>query len=161
MGAGKSTVGPLLAHLLGWRFVDLDEEIVRVTGMSVPDLFATRGEAAFRSLESQLTGTLSSVHRTVIAPGGGWITDPANLARLPAGTRTVWLRVSADEAVRRITETGVVRPLLTGADPLAAARRLLDEREPLYRAADLVIDVNGRTPADIAAEIRARIQFEG
>jgi shikimate kinase len=160
MGAGKSTVGPILAGLLDWDFIDLDTEIARVARMSVADLFMHHGEPAFRALEAQLTAALSSVERTVIAPGGGWITDPANLARLPAGSRSVWLRVSAAEAVRRIQAAGTARPLLAVEDPLAAARRLLEQREPLYRAADLAIDVDDRTPMDVAAAIRACIRVE-
>ncbi len=161
MGAGKSTVGQQLAAALGWTFIDLDEAIVRESGSSVAELFRTRGEAAFRALESRLTARLSSVEHAVIAPGGGWITDPANPARLPRQTRTVWLRVSAEEAVRRIQAAGVERPLLAAtADPVAAARALLEQRETLYGTADVVVDVDGREPAEIVEEIRSTIRFE-
>jgi shikimate kinase len=162
MGAGKTTVGRRLAEVLGWRFIDLDEEIVREAGMPVAEIFRTRGEAAFRDLESRLTARLSSVHRTVLAPGGGWIADPANAERLPPATSTVWLRVSPEEAVRRILATGAERPLLSGVeDPVVLARLLLARREPLYRTADLIVDVDGRTPDEVAGEIRTRIRFEG
>lgn len=162
MGAGKTTVGALLADALDWRFIDLDAEIVREVGIPVAEIFRTRGEAAFRNLEAQLTARLSSLHHAVFAPGGGWMMDPGNLRRLPSGTRTVWLRVTAEEAVRRAQAAGTERPLLSGVlDPVAAARTLLERREPLYRTADLTVDVNGRTPADIVGEIRSRIRFEG
>ena len=156
------TVGGLLAETLGWRFIDLDDEIVREVGLSVGEIFRTRGEAAFRNLEAQLTARLSSVHHAVLAPGGGWMTDPDNVRRLPAATPTVWLRVSAEEAVRRALAAGAERPLLSGVhDPVAVARALLERRAPLYRTADITVDVNGRTPAEIVGEIRSRIRFEG
>jgi shikimate kinase len=153
MGAGKTTIGRLLALELGWRFLDFDEEIVRRTGTSVAHIFREQGEAAFRELEARLTGELSSVERTVIAPGGGWITQPGLLERLPTRTRTVWLRVSPEEAVLRLRAAGAERPLFSGPDPLPAARDLLARREALYLQADHVVDVDGRTPAEIVAEI--------
>jgi shikimate kinase len=162
MGAGKSTVGAILARSIGWRFIDVDEEIARLAGMTVAALFRTRGELAFRAMESELTAGLSSVDRTVIAPGGGWIADPANLERLPPLTCIVWLRVSPEEAVRRVAGAGPVRPLLTGTDdPVAVARDLIQRREPLYGRASVVIDTAGRSPEEIAQEIRLRIRFEG
>jgi shikimate kinase len=162
MGAGKTTVGRVLASSIGWRFIDIDEEIVRRAGMSIADLFRTSGETAFRAMESELTAGLSSVDRTVIAPGGGWIAAPENIERLPPMTCTVWLRVPVEEAVRRVRAAGIRRPLLSGpGDPVVAARKLLDRREPLYGQADLVVDTAHRTPEEIAREIRSRIRLEG
>lgn len=160
MGAGKTTVGRHLAETLGWSFVDLDERIARESGMSIPDIFRTRGEMAFRAMEARLTAALSSVDRTVIAPGGGWVLDPANPERLPPATCTVWLRVSAGEAVRRVRAAGEDRPLLAGAaDPVAVAAALLARRSARYATADVIVDVDGRTPAEIVEEIRSRIRF--
>lgn len=153
MSAGKTTIGRLLADAQGWRFVDVDEEIVRRTGMSVAEIFRERGEAVFRRLESRLTARLCSLDCAVVAPGGGWIMAPMALERLPAGTLTVWLRVSPEEAVRRALGSGIGRPLLAGTDPLATARALLAVREPRYERADHTVHVDGRTPAEITAEI--------
>ena len=160
MAAGKSTVGKLLAHRLGWRFVDADAEIVRTMGTSIAEIFRERGEAGFRELERRLTASLHSVAPAVLAPGGGWITSPGAREALPPGAFLIWLRVSAEEAVRRALATGEERPLLAGADPLAAARALLAAREPLYAAADLTVDVEGRAPADIVREIIGAIGLE-
>lgn len=161
MAAGKSTVGRLLAETLGWSFLDFDEEIVRREGRTVAQIFREQGEAAFREMEARLTAALSSVRRTVLAPGGGWVLRPGNLQHLPHGTRTVWLRVSAEEAVRRARAAGTDRPLLDSADdPVAAARRLLRIREPLYGRADFTLDVEDMTPAQIVSGIIRNVRTE-
>jgi shikimate kinase len=160
MAAGKSTIGKLLADRLGWRFLDPDVEIARRTGTTIAEIFRTDGEAAFRALERELTASLHSVPPVVLAPGGGWITNPGAVEALPPGSILVWLRVSAEEAVRRALAASDERPLLAGPDPLAAARTLLAAREPLYAAADLVVDVEGRDPADIVQEITDSIGLE-
>jgi shikimate kinase len=157
MASGKSTVGELLARRLRWAFVDFDDEIERRTGRAVARIFAEDGEAFFRELEASLTSELAGLDHAVLAPGGGWITQPELLRRLAPGTVLVWLRISPPEAVERAAVSGAHRPLLDGADPLAKAERLLSSREPYYRLADLVIDVDGRAPDDIAAEIEARM----
>ena len=159
-GAGKSTVGPLLAKRLGWRFIDFDEEIVRTAGRSIAEIFRTDGEAAFRALERRLTRELSSVADTVVAPGGGWITDSDALAGLPRSARVIWLRVSPEEAVRRLQQSPVERPLLAGPDPAARAREILLRREPLYQQAHHTIDVDARAPEAIVREIVALIGIE-
>jgi shikimate kinase len=114
----------------------------------------------FRAIETRLSDELRAAEHTVFAPGGGWVTTPAALDDLPAGTALVWLRVSAEEAVRRATAGGIERPLLAGPDPLERARALLQEREALYRRADIVTDVDGRVPDDVARDIAARLAKE-
>jgi shikimate kinase len=154
MAAGKSTIAPLLAQALGWRVLDVDLEIVGETGQSVAELFRTKGEAAFRKMESELTARLSSEGRVVVAPGGGWITNPESVyIRKDPGTRVVWLRVSIDEALRRARQDRVERPLLKGDAPEESAGRLLAEREPLYASADHVIDVDGRSEDEVVDDI--------
>lgn len=152
MAAGKSTVGAELARLLGWRFLDADREIERASGLSVADWFRERGESAFRAAESELTAALLDTDHAVVALGGGWAAQSGAFGRLPAGVRTVWLRVSAAEAVRRAAADPVERPLLAGTDA-EAARRLLRSRESAYDNADLRVDVDGRSPSDVAREI--------
>ena len=153
MGAGKSTVGPLLANALGWSFLDGDAELVRRSGVSVAKWFSRFGEPAFRREEARLTSELCLRERLVLAPGGGWAAGGGALESLPPATALVWLRISAEEAVRRVSATAEVRPLLAGADPLDTSRRLLAVREPWYARADFTIDVDGRTPADLTIAI--------
>ena len=153
MGAGKSTIGPLLAGALGWTFLDGDRELARRSGVSVAEWFRVRGEAAFRLAEARLTVELCRRDRLVLAPGGGWAAFPGALDSLPMGTALVWLRVSPEEAVRRATDQAEIRPLLMVDDPLEEARRLLGEREVHYARADFRVDVEGRTPTELTTDI--------
>lgn len=140
-GAGKSTVGRAVAKRLQRPFLDFDAEIERREGQSVARLFAGRGEAAFRTLEVNLTRELSAAPPMVLAPGGGWITSPGvvDLIRPPA--RIVHLRVSPAEALRRLSRARIVRPLLQAADPAERMEQLWQQRAHLYAVADLEIDV--------------------
>jgi shikimate kinase len=158
MAAGKTTVGRVLAVRLGWRFLDVDEAIERETGRSIADIFQSEGEAAFRSMEARRTADLLSERDAVIAPGGGWAAEPGVWEGVPVESLTVWLRVSAEEAVRRAQAGGVPRPLLAGGAALATARELIAVREASYRRADLIVDVDGRDPADIAIEIETHMR---
>lgn len=158
MGSGKSTVGRRLASLLDWDFVDFDEEIERRTGKSVPEIFRDEGEAAFRSLEAEITDDLAGLEGVVLAPGGGWITQPELLEELGPGTLAVWLRVTPEEAARRTARDEARRPLLAGPDSMERVRRLMERREPLYQLADEVVDVDGREPGEIAREIAMMMQ---
>lgn len=154
MAAGKSAVGALLAERLGWAHVDLDREIERREGRRVAEIFAGEGEARFRALEAEVTAEVGRRTEIVLSPGGGWVTRPELRDLLHPLTLVVRLLVSPEEAVRRAAAAPGERPLLAGADPLAAARRLLAEREPLYAAAaGLSIETEGRAPAEVAEEI--------
>ncbi|HYW09652.1 MAG TPA: shikimate kinase [Longimicrobium sp.] len=153
MCAGKSAVGELLARGLGWAFVDLDRLIEEIEGRSVREIFARHGEMGFRQVEARVTADVARWGRMVLAPGGGWVTNSLVGARPGSGTLTAWLRVSAEEAVRRGAAAPGVRPLLAGADPLADARALLAARTPAYARADLAVDTEGVAPSDVAATL--------
>jgi shikimate kinase len=148
-GAGKSATGARLAERLGWAFADVDALIVAQTGRTVAELFQTDGESAFRAMETRLTAALSSQPATVLAPGGGWAAQPGTLESLPAHAVVVWLRVSPDEAIRRLRGSPEERPLLAGPDPVSAIRALAETREERYALADLVVDVDGRSVEDV------------
>lgn len=153
MASGKSTVGPRLARRLGWRFADFDDEIAAAEGMSIRDIFRTRGEDYFRRVEAELGQRLLEREEVVLAAGGGWAAMPGRLDEIPEGTETFWLRVTADEAVRRASGRPGARPLLAGNAPSARAQRLLAEREPSYRRAGTVVDTDGRSVEDVTTEI--------
>lgn len=140
-GAGKSTVGRVVARQLGRPFLDFDTEIESRTGRSVARFFAEQGEPAFRALEVDLTRELAAAPPMVLSPGGGWVTNSGVMALLRPPGRIIHLRISPGEAVRRLSRSRVVRPLLQHADPTARMQALWDARGSLYNQADLVVDV--------------------
>lgn len=146
-GAGKSTLGRTVARLLGRPFLDFDVEIERRAGRSVARRFAECGESAFRALEVALTKELAAAPPMVLSPGGGWVTNPGVVALLRPPGRIIHLRLSPSAAVRRLSRSRVVRPLLEVEDPAATMQALWDSRANLYAAADLEIDVE-----DVAAQ---------
>lgn len=153
MGSGKSSVGPILARRLGWDFLDVDEKVERSEGRSVAAIFAESGEGHFRAAEARAVQEALACERVVLAPGGGWATQSGRLRTLPDGTRSIWLKVSPEEVVRRAARARGSRPLLAGPDPLARARELLAERDALYAQSDLEVDTEGRSVEDVAARI--------
>lgn len=153
MGCGKSSVGRELARELGWSFRDFDDAVESETGKTIPDIFRTRGEPFFRRIEERVGQRLLEETKMVLASGGGWAAAPDRLESLPPGTLSVWLRVSAEEAVRRTTGHGIERPLLDTDDPVGRARALLDEREPFYDRAELILDSETASPRKLAQTI--------
>jgi shikimate kinase len=138
-GAGKTTVGRAAAALAGLPFLDLDEEIERRVGLSPAAIFQTQGEAAFRAAELSVSRELAARHTIVVAPGGGWITQPA--AREALGRSTlVYLRVTPEVALERLGDAIRTRPLLATDDPASTLVELLHARERLYLEADHVLD---------------------
>jgi shikimate kinase / 3-dehydroquinate synthase len=150
-GSGKSAVGRRVASRHGATFVDLDLEIERATGRSVPELFAGEGEAAFRRLEREAIAALGppdpSPHlRRVISPGGGAVVDPRNRWALYRGRLPVWLDVRTEVLAQRLRRSPNVRPLVQGGDPMGRIRQLAATRERFYGAAarvNGVVEVGG------------------
>lgn len=159
-GAGKSTAGRAAARMLGRPFLDFDAEIERRVGSTIAQFFARSGEAAFRQLEVDLTRELSAAPPMVLAPGGGWVTNPGVVALLRPPGRLVHLRVSPEEAMRRIARSRTVRPLLQEADPVAKMRHLWAVRSALYNEADAVVDVESLTSQRVA-DYLAKLAREG
>lgn len=159
MASGKSVVGARLARRLKWRHLDLDREIVRRAGVSIEEVFRRDGEAAFRRLEVEVSREVMAAPETVFSTGGGWVTNAELLTSLPPDTLTVWLRVSPETVLTRVRSQtgGPVRPLLRNPDPEDTVRRLLAQRDPLYRRADHVVDADGRTVESIVREIQGRM----
>jgi shikimate kinase len=133
MGAGKTTVGRLIAKAIGFEFVDCDREIESRSGVAVATIFELEGEAGFRRREAALIDELTLRPRIVLATGGGAVLREDNRERLHARGLVVYLQASADEIARR-TANDRARPLLQAADPRGRIAELLQQREPLYRA---------------------------
>lgn len=152
MGSGKSTVGRLLAARLGWRFVDVDDVIEAEAGCTIAELFARRGEDAFRDLEQETIGRLASEDALVLALGGGAIERENTRALLLAGDGTllVHLEVELATTLARCRGTEHSRPIL--ADEANLARRY-ERRLPLYRTAHLSVTADALTPGEIVEAI--------
>lgn len=155
MGTGKSAVGQIVAKRLGWAFVDTDRRIAARERATIPQIFARRGEAYFREVEARVIAEVARRIDTVIATGGGAVLRPENMRRLREGGWIVSLTAPTDVLVRRLDGAG--RPLLRG-DVRGSVARLLEQRRPLYRDADLMIDVSRATPERLADAI---IEFLG
>ena len=153
MGSGKSSVGADLAGRLGWRFADADGVLEREQDILIPDIFSKLGEPRFRELEHEVMQALLMEEHVVVASGGGWAAVPGRLNDLPAGTTTVWLRVSAEEAVRRARTQPHYRPLLREPDILAGAQELLLLRTPLYARSEYKVDTEGFSVEDVSIRV--------
>ena len=138
MGAGKSSVGRRLAVRLGLPFVDADSEIEAAAGMSIPEIFARHGEAAFRSGEARVIARLLDGGPQVLATGGGAFMNADIRSAVAAKGTSIWLRADFDVLMRRIKRRHD-RPLLQTSDPAATLRELMDVRGPVYALADLTV----------------------
>ncbi len=155
MGAGKTTVGRLVAEALGVGFADSDHLVEERAGKSVQDVFVEDGEPAFRALEREVVADALASHDGVLSLGGGAVLDPATQALL-AAHQVVFLRVGLADAVKRVG-LGVGRPLLLG-NVRSRVKQLLDERTPVYEGvARVVVETDGRPPRDVAAEVLAAL----
>jgi shikimate kinase len=150
MGSGKTTVGRALARRLGWAFVDMDARIEERTGRRIAEIFKEQGEAAFRSEELAVAQELQSAVQRVIATGGGAFAHAETREVLRTGAYTVWLAADFEALARRVPTDGS-RPLAADREIM---RRLLEQREPFYRSADLIVDAMD-TPEVIAGRIVA------
>lgn len=148
-GAGKSTVGPLLAQRLGCRFVELDTCIEAATGLRLGEIFQVHGEAYYRAAEQKALRRELAGDPCVLAVGGGIVTDAQSFALLRRGARTVWLRAAPQDHWQRVIDQGDLRPMADKKQAFADLRRILAEREPLYRQADAVVDTSGRAVAAV------------
>ncbi|MCB0907933.1 MAG: shikimate kinase [Nocardioidaceae bacterium] len=156
MGAGKTTVGAILAAAWGVTLRDTDADVEAAEGRSVSDIFVESGEAVFRELEAAAVAEALATHDGVLALGGGAVLDPRTRDLL-TGHPVVFLRVGLSDAVNRVG-LGVGRPLLLG-NVRSRVKALLDERTPVYESvATISVDTDGRTPEDVASEIQEELR---
>lgn len=157
-GAGKSSVGAVLASRLGVAFRDVDADIETAAGMTIPDIFTTAGEEHFRALERTAVERALAEHDGVLSLGGGAILDQGTRALL-AAHRVAYLSVSMPTGVRR-TGMAANRPLLVGVNPRATFKTLLDARIPLYRQVCTVeIDTDDKDVDAVAAAVAQQLEL--
>lgn len=158
MGAGKTTIGKLLADDLNLEFIDVDREIEARSGVDIPWIFDREGEAGFRVRETAALVELSQFDRVLISTGGGAVVADANRKLMAATGTVIYLHTSVEEQVRR-TGRDRKRPLLQNDDPARVLAELMTIREPLYReVADIVIETDGRGPKLVAQDLAARLR---
>jgi shikimate kinase len=158
MGAGKSTIGRLLAKELRLPFKDSDKEIEQRTGADIPWIFDVEGEQGFREREQAVIAALCEFDGMVLATGGGAVMRSENRAALRSGGRVVYLHASVEQQLDR-TSRDRNRPLLRAGDPGKVLRDLLAIRDPLYREiADVIVETDERPPRLVVQEILERIE---
>ncbi len=153
MGAGKTTIGRLLAKHLDKAFYDTDYEIERRTGVKIPVIFEVEAEAGFRRRETAMIEELSQLSHIVMATGGGAVISAENRQRLKQYGTVIYLRASVDELWHR-TRNDKHRPLLQTGDAHAKLTQLYAERHPLYsEVADIIVDTGGQPMAQLVSHI--------
>jgi shikimate kinase len=158
MGVGKSTVGNLLADILGFELIDTDKVIEQKEGKRISELFALHGEPYFRACEAALVAELATAKQKIISTGGGMITNPANLESLRCHSLIACLWASPETIFERV-KNQTHRPLLQAPDPLAKIRELMTLRTPVYReAADIMVGVDYRHAPEVARHIAKSFQ---
>ena len=153
-GAGKTTVGRLVAEQLQTGFVDVDAAIIRKMGMPVAQIFGQFGEAKFREVEREITDGAIQGPPCVISPGGGWAAQDGAIEGARASSLIIYVKVSATTAAKR-SEGESTRPLLAGQDSNEQMRLLLKEREPHYLKADAEVKADTTGAAGVASQIVA------
>jgi len=160
MGAGKSSIGRRLALRLGMPFVDADTEIEKAASMTIPDIFAVRGEGEFRAGEARVIHRLLDSGPQVLATGGGAFMNADTRAEIGAKGISVWLKAEFDVLMKRIRRRHD-RPLLKTEDPGATLRRLIEERYPIYGLADITVQsrdvAHDKIVDEIVSELAPRV----
>ncbi len=144
-GAGKSTLGPLLAERLGFRFIELNKVIEKEFGASLDEIFALAGQPSFRRWERRcLTDIVTKQDDVVIATGGSIVVDEQTLSLLLGRTHVIWLRAKPEEHMARVIAQGDMRPMANSREAMTDLKQILSARAPLYRRADASCDTSGR-----------------
>ena len=159
MGAGKTSVGRLVAEQLHFDYLDTDEVIQSRTDRTIMEIFSTDGEPAFRKLESELVAELAGRTRIVIATGGGLPANPQNLASLKTHALVVCLWASPEKIWERV-KNQTHRPLLHDPDPQKKIRDLLAAREPFYKQADVLLNTELRSVREVAQQVVHQFRLE-
>jgi shikimate kinase len=157
MATGKSSVGRRLAAIIGFDFLDMDAAIEAEEGLSIPQIFAARGEAAFRALESRMVERVAERSRCVVATGGGTIVNPRNLEMLKRCGMLINLTADIETILVR-AGSGDDRPMLKEGDRRERIRSLLQQRASAYAQADITVDTSSLTVEEVARQIMDRLR---
>jgi XRE family aerobic/anaerobic benzoate catabolism transcriptional regulator len=153
-GAGKSTLGKLLAKKIGWNFVELNKEIERENGLSVAEIIALYGQEGFRRMEqASLTALLARKELMVLATGGGIVSEPLTFDLILQSFYTIWVKAEPEEHMARVRGQGDLRPMADDRSAMAELRTILKSREPLYARANAVVDTAGLSVDAAAARL--------
>ncbi len=153
-GAGKSTLGKLLAKKIGWNFVELNKEIEQQNGLSVAEIIALYGQEGFRRMEQAALGQLLARRELmVLATGGGIVSEPLTFELILSSFYTIWLKAEPEEHMARVRRQGDLRPMADDRSAMAELRNILVSREPLYARASAVVDTAGLTVDDAATRL--------
>lgn len=153
-GAGKSTLGKMLAKKIGWSFVELNKEIERQNGLSVAEIIALYGQEGFRRMEQAALGQLlARKELMVLATGGGIVSEPLTFDRILQSFYTIWLKAKPEEHMARVRSQGDLRPMADDRSAMAELRTILLSREPLYARANAVVDTSGLSVDAAAARL--------
>ena len=143
-GAGKSTLGKMLAKKIGWDFVELNKEIEAQNGLSVAEIIALYGQEGFRRMEqAALEQLLARKELMVLATGGGIVSEPLSFELILSSFYTIWVKAEPEEHMARVRRQGDLRPMADDRSAMAELRSILKSREPLYARASAVVDTSG------------------
>lgn len=160
MGCGKTTIGKKLAKACGYEFIDMDVEIERRENMKITEIFEKFGEAAFRSMETELCKQLSQREGCVIATGGGVIKNEENMRLLKINGSVLYIKASPEHIYKNVKNDSS-RPLLKGGDRLERIKTLMEERRPMYEGrSDITVDITGMGAQRAAALIKETLEGE-
>jgi XRE family aerobic/anaerobic benzoate catabolism transcriptional regulator len=153
-GAGKSTLGKMLAKKIGWNFVELNKEIEQQNGLSVAEIIALYGQEGFHRMEqTALAQLLARKELMVLATGGGIVSEPVTFDLILSSFYTVWLKAEPEEHMARVRRQGDLRPMADDRSAMAELRTILLSREPLYARASAVVDTAGLSVDNAAARL--------
>ncbi|MBV8765686.1 MAG: helix-turn-helix transcriptional regulator [Hyphomicrobiales bacterium] len=160
-GAGKSTLGRLGAERLGWKFIELNKEIERETGLSIAEVFSLYGQEGYRRLElAALEQVLARTGPMILATAGGIVAEPVTFELLRSSCFTVWVKAKPAEHMSRVREQGDLRPMADGKAAMAELMTILSSREPLYARADAVVDTSKKDVETSVSELLAIIAMQ-
>jgi XRE family aerobic/anaerobic benzoate catabolism transcriptional regulator len=161
-GAGKSTLGPLLAARLGVEFLELDREIEKEAGLGLAEIMELHGQAGFRRLErSELERVVATFPAVVIATGGGLVAEAATFAHLLESCLTVWVKAAPEAHMQRVIDQGDLRPMRDNRQSMEDLHAILASREALYAQADIQLETTGRSVEETLAALTAAVCAKG